>query len=84
MPEFLARAWQGALRDKTPLSILIIDIDNFKAYNDSYGHQKGDACLKLVAEAIRRAVGRASDLVSRYGGEKNSSSCSATPRWKAD
>ncbi|MFQ5636092.1 MAG: diguanylate cyclase, partial [Gammaproteobacteria bacterium] len=62
--EFLARAWQGALREETPLSILIIDIDNFKAYNDTYGHQKGDACLKLVAEAIRRTVGRASDLVS--------------------
>ena len=68
--EFLARAWQRALRDKTPLCILIIDIDNFKAYNDNYGHQKGDNCLKLVAEAIRRAVGRASDLVSRYGGEE--------------
>ncbi|MFW2403312.1 MAG: diguanylate cyclase [Gammaproteobacteria bacterium] len=68
--EFLARAWQGALRDKTPICILIIDIDNFKAYNDNYGHQKGDHCLKLVAQAIRRAVGRASDLVSRYGGEE--------------
>jgi len=68
--EFLARAWQRALRDKTPLCILIIDIDNFKAYNDNYGHQQGDQCLKLVAEAIRRAVGRASDLVSRYGGEE--------------
>jgi len=68
--EFLARAWQGALRDKTPICILIIDIDNFKAYNDNYGHQKGDTCLKLVAQAIRRAVGRASDLVSRYGGEE--------------
>ena len=68
--EFLARAWQNAMREKSPLSILIIDIDDFKAYNDTYGHHKGDHCLKLVAEAIRRAVGRASDIVSRYGGEE--------------
>jgi diguanylate cyclase (GGDEF)-like protein len=68
--EFLAQTWQRAMRDQSPISILIIDIDNFKAYNDIYGHQKGDSCLKLVAEAIRRAVGRASDLVSRYGGEE--------------
>ncbi len=68
--EFLARAWQGALREKKPLSVLIIDIDQFKAYNETYGHAKGDGCLKLVAATIRRAVGRASDLVSRYGGEE--------------
>jgi len=68
--EFLARAWQHAMREKSPLSILIIDIDDFKAYNDTYGHHKGDQCLKLVADAIRRGVGRASDLVSRYGGEE--------------
>lgn len=68
--EFVARAWQSALRDKTPLCILIVDIDDFKAFNDNYGRQKGDGCLKLVAETIRRAVGRASDLVSRYGGEE--------------
>ncbi len=68
--QFLARAWQTALRDGKPLSILIIDVDDFKAYNDHYGHQKGDSCLKLVAEAIQQGVGRASDLVSRYGGEE--------------
>lgn len=68
--EFLARTWRRAIREKQPVSVLIIDIDNFKAYNDTYGHQKGDMCLKLVAEAIRRSVGRATDLVSRYGGEE--------------
>jgi diguanylate cyclase (GGDEF)-like protein len=68
--EFLARTWRRAVREKQPVSVLIIDIDNFKAYNDTYGHQKGDMCLKLVAEAIRRSVGRATDLVSRYGGEE--------------
>jgi len=68
--QFLARAWQGAIRQQQALSILIVDIDDFKAYNDNYGHQKGDSCLKIVSEAIRRSAGRASDLVSRYGGEE--------------
>lgn len=68
--EFLARTWKGAMRQKQAICILIIDIDDFKAFNDNYGHQKGDSCLKIVSEAIRRTVGRASDLVSRYGGEE--------------
>lgn len=68
--EFLDQNWRSCMRDDKPLSLLIIDIDDFKAYNDSYGHQKGDSCLKLVAESIKRIVGRASDLVSRYGGEE--------------
>lgn len=68
--QFLVQTWRTALRDHKAVSILIMDIDDFKAYNDSYGHQKGDDCLKRVAEAIRRTVGRASDLVSRYGGEE--------------
>ncbi len=68
--QFLVQTWRTALRDHKAISILIMDIDDFKAYNDNYGHQKGDECLKRVAEAIRRTVGRASDLVSRYGGEE--------------
>jgi len=68
--QFLARTWQGAIREKQAISILIVDIDDFKAYNDNYGHQKGDSCLKIVSETIRRSAGRASDLVSRYGGEE--------------
>jgi diguanylate cyclase (GGDEF)-like protein len=68
--EFLSQAWRNALRDKQALSILMIDIDDFKDYNDHYGHKKGDACLKIVAEAVRQTVGRASDQVSRYGGEE--------------
>ncbi|MAF83856.1 MAG: diguanylate cyclase [Chromatiales bacterium] len=68
--QFLAQAWRTALRKKQAISILIMDIDDFKAYNDNYGHQKGDECLKLVAQAIHKSVGRASDLVSRYGGEE--------------
>lgn len=68
--EFLLRAWQNALREEQALSILMIDIDDFKSYNEHHGHKKGDACLKIVAESIRQTVGRASDLVSRYGGEE--------------
>jgi diguanylate cyclase (GGDEF)-like protein len=68
--EFLLNAWRNALREEQALSILMIDIDDFKSYNDHHGHKKGDACLKIVAESIRRTVGRASDLVSRYGGEE--------------
>ncbi len=68
--EFLDQNWRNCMRDGKPISLLIIDIDDFKAYNDSYGHQKGDACLRLVAESIKRVVGRASDLVSRFGGEE--------------
>jgi len=68
--QFLTQTWRTALRDNKAISILIMDIDDFKAYNDTYGHQKGDECLKLVAQAIHRSVGRASDLVSRYGGEE--------------
>jgi diguanylate cyclase (GGDEF)-like protein len=68
--QFLARTWQGSIRNKQPICILIIDIDDFKSYNDEYGHQKGDKCLKLVSEAIGLTIGRASDLVSRYGGEE--------------
>jgi len=68
--QFLAQTWRSALRDNKAISILIMDIDDFKAYNDTYGHQKGDECLKHVANAIQRTVGRASDLVSRYGGEE--------------
>jgi len=68
--QFLAQTWRSALRDNKAISILIMDIDDFKAFNDTYGHQKGDDCLKLVAQTIRKSVGRASDLVSRYGGEE--------------
>ena len=68
--EFLSQAWRNSLREKQALSILMIDIDDFNDYNAHYGHKKGDACLKIIAEAICRTVGRASDQVSRYGGEE--------------
>ena len=66
----LAKEWKRAQRDGLPLSLLMIDVDHFKRYNDSYGHQKGDSCLQLIAGLLQNTVGRPSDLVSRYGGEE--------------
>lgn len=68
--EALQREWQRALRTGQPLSLLLVDVDHFKAYNDFYGHQDGDDCLRKVAEALHAAVMRPSDLVARYGGEE--------------
>ncbi|MEA5466605.1 diguanylate cyclase domain-containing protein [Leptothoe sp. PORK10 BA2] len=66
--EFLDYAW--GTRNHTPLTLILCDIDCFKLYNDTYGHQAGDECLRLVAQALRRAVKRQPDLVARYGGEE--------------
>lgn len=64
------REWQLAIRNKTRLALLMIDIDNFKSYNDTYGHLAGDECLVEVAQAIAEALHRPSDVVARYGGEE--------------
>ena len=64
------KEWRRSVREKTPLSLILCDIDYFKAYNDTYGHQAGDTCLKRVAQAIRFSVKRPADLVARYGGEE--------------
>ena len=66
----LGREWRRSVRSSSPISIVVLDIDRFKAYNDTYGHQQGDHCLRGVAEALRDVVRRAGDLVSRYGGEE--------------
>jgi diguanylate cyclase (GGDEF)-like protein len=57
-------------REKLPLSLILGDIDFFKTYNDTYGHQAGDACLCRVADALRFCAKRSVDLVARYGGEE--------------
>lgn len=59
-----------AARAATPLSLILCDIDYFKAYNDARGHLAGDQCLQQVAETMRTAFHRAGDLVARYGGEE--------------
>ncbi len=66
----LEQEWQKAIRSELPLSLLFADIDYFKRYNDSYGHQAGDDCLKKVADSLQKTVHRPADLVSRYGGEE--------------
>jgi diguanylate cyclase (GGDEF)-like protein len=67
--ESLEREWYGTLAKKRHLSLILCDIDCFKSYNDSWGHQAGDACLQQVAKAIAEAV-RPTDVVARYGGEE--------------
>jgi diguanylate cyclase (GGDEF)-like protein len=62
--------WRRGLRDHRPISLLMIDVDLFKSYNDTYGHPRGDNCLKQVAEAAQDVVGRPGDLVARFGGEE--------------
>jgi len=68
--EAFDRSWRLATRSSNPLSVLLVDVDNFKAFNDYYGHQKGDMALKQVAEALQNNLQRATDSVARYGGEE--------------
>jgi diguanylate cyclase (GGDEF)-like protein/PAS domain S-box-containing protein len=67
--ETLQAEWQRALRHQQPLSLLMVDVDNFKQYNDAYGHVGGDECLQRIANAVASEM-RANDLVARYGGEE--------------
>jgi len=62
--------WQRAIRAKTPLAIIMMDIDFFKMFNDHYGHASGDECLKSVAKTLSEPLNRPQDLVARYGGEE--------------
>ncbi|MCK1785840.1 MULTISPECIES: response regulator [Pseudomonas] len=68
--EYLELEWRRAMRDQAQLSLLMIDVDFFKTYNDSFGHVEGDEALRKVAAAIREASSRPSDLPARYGGEE--------------
>jgi diguanylate cyclase (GGDEF)-like protein/PAS domain S-box-containing protein len=68
--EYLMSEWSRHIRGKNHLSVILCDIDFFKYYNDTYGHQAGDDCLRQVARAIHDSSRRSSDLVARYGGEE--------------
>jgi two-component system cell cycle response regulator len=67
---FLEKEWQRAIRSGTPLSLIVLDVDHFKLYNDNLGHAAGDLCLQKVASAIEKYALRATDLAARYGGEE--------------
>jgi diguanylate cyclase (GGDEF)-like protein len=82
--EELQANWSQCARDKQPLSMLIIDVDFFKLYNDLYGHLMGDECLKLIAQTIKDSVQRPYDLVARYGGEEFACLLPKTPLPGAD
>ena len=68
--EELAMEWRRSARTRSSLSLLMVDIDGFKAFNDALGHQAGDKCLRTVASVISECVRRAGDTVARYGGEE--------------
>jgi diguanylate cyclase (GGDEF)-like protein len=68
--EKIDTAWRQALRNKAPLSLMMVDVDHFKKFNDQYGHQAGDRCLQQIAAALDGCARRASDTVCRYGGEE--------------
>ena len=68
--EYSEKERKRAQRDKKPFAVIMIDLDCFKSYNDTYGHQRGDACLKKVAGVIKGAMKRPADLAARYGGEE--------------
>ena len=68
--QFLHQEWRRLAREREPLAIIMADIDYFKAYNDIYGHQAGDDCLRIIARTLRDAIQRPADMVARYGGEE--------------
>ncbi len=76
--EKLRDEWKRERRDLRPLSLLMMDVDHFKLFNDTYGHQAGDLCLQRIANALQQVVCRPADLVARYGGEEFVAILSAT------
>jgi diguanylate cyclase (GGDEF)-like protein len=70
LTEALEREWRRALREQTPLSVLAVDVDHFKAFNDTYGHRAGDEALRTVANQLRATLQRPADVLSRVGGEE--------------
>jgi len=79
----IEREWRRALRDDSPLSLLLLDVDNFKGFNDRYGHQAGDDCLRVIAIAVAAVARRAGDGAFRYGGEEIAVVLPATDEFSA-
>lgn len=77
--EYIDAQWKLAIRDQSPISLLMIDVDDFKPYNDTYGHLAGDDALKMVAGVMRRRFLRPTDLTARFGGEEFAVIMPATP-----
>ena len=70
LDDSIAKEWNRSLRAKTALAFIMIDLDNFKNYNDHYGHPQGDECLIRIATILNNIANRSSDVVARYGGEE--------------
>jgi diguanylate cyclase (GGDEF)-like protein len=70
LDEVMTSEWNRAIRYKTPLTVMMIDIDYFKNYNDTLGHLEGDRCLKIIADSLAKCAARSGDLAARYGGEE--------------
>jgi diguanylate cyclase (GGDEF)-like protein len=70
LDEMLGNAWRRAVRHRMPLSLIMIDIDHFKIFNDRYGHLEGDKCLVRIANEMRGTLRRPDDFIARYGGEE--------------
>lgn len=68
--EFFNKAFSSSIRNSKPIAILMLDVDEFKKYNDTYGHLKGDECIKNVAAVLKNTIKRKSDMAARYGGEE--------------
>lgn len=68
--EVMVKEWKRAIREKQAISLIMCDVDYFKQYNDSYGHQAGDYCLQKVAQCLALSCQRPTDAVCRYGGEE--------------
>ena len=77
--EILVREWNRARRDAVPLSLLMVDLDDFKKFNETHGRDKGDECLRKVADVLRCVLKRAGDTVVRYGGEEFAAILPNTP-----
>jgi diguanylate cyclase (GGDEF)-like protein len=68
--QYFTQQWKQMARERSPLAVIMCDIDAFKVYNDSYGHLAGDTCLQQIATALCRCLQRPGDMIARYGGEE--------------